>query len=62
MRRKLGQTDGADPRRHRLQRLPLRRRAGIFADVSMMIEDHENDRLLAGDDHVEHPGASWQCF
>ena len=53
MRRKFRQANRADRRRNRLQRLPLGRRTRRLADIGMMIEDDENERIFPGDNEIE---------
>ena len=53
-RRILRQADRVYGRRDRFQRLPLHRRSGCFADISVMIKDLYSQRIFARDYQVEN--------
>ena len=48
MGRVLRQADRAYRSRHRLQGLPLRRRAGNFVNMSVMVKDQQAERIFPG--------------
>ena len=54
MRRVLCQRDRLNRCRHRLVRHPIHRRAGGFADISVVVEDLQRQRIFAGDRQVQY--------
>src|SRR5512146_1977979 len=62
MRRVFSQAYGVVRRRHRLERLPIDRRACGLTDIGVVIEDLDRHRIFAGDDQIENLPRTRRAF